>query len=219
MSRHRWSWALPLAGAIPYQTTGTQAAILSGHIEEVGSLTFSSDGTSLVSGGYDTTIKLWDMQTGGVVKSFYGHTDLVFSVSISSDSTTIVSGSHDKTIRLWDIQTEGCHHIMEQLASVTYVIFSPANPQTLLSVSGEEIQWWDTNGHKINCSYDGSYAAFSSDGSQLVLCQGADIVIQDSDSGIIKTRFHLSRSTAGGCCFSPDSSLVAIAADDSAVYI
>ena len=47
-------------------TTGTQKATLSGHSDWVRSLTFSSDGTSLVSGGNDTTIKLWDMQTGGV---------------------------------------------------------------------------------------------------------------------------------------------------------
>ena len=78
--------------------TGAQIATLSGHICEVNSLAFSSDGMSLVSGSDDRTVKLWDVQTGRVVKTFYGHTDGVWSVSISMDYTIIASGSCDKTI-------------------------------------------------------------------------------------------------------------------------
>jgi len=43
-------------------TTGSQTVILSGHVADyMESLTFSSDGISLVSGGCDTAIKLWDL--------------------------------------------------------------------------------------------------------------------------------------------------------------
>ena len=65
--------------------TGSQTAVLTGHTDEVRALIFSSDGTSLVSGSCDKTIKLWDVQTGGVVKTFCGHTHWVYSVSISAD--------------------------------------------------------------------------------------------------------------------------------------
>ena len=60
--------------------TGTQMAVLSGHTDEVNCVTFSSDGRSLVSGSDDKTVKLWDVQTGGVVKTFHGHTWWVLSV-------------------------------------------------------------------------------------------------------------------------------------------
>jgi WD40 repeat protein len=56
--------------------TGSQTAILSGHTDEVNSVVFSSDGRSLVSGSDDKTVKLWDMQTGGAIKTFSGHTEL-----------------------------------------------------------------------------------------------------------------------------------------------
>jgi len=73
--------------------TGSRIAALPG--SEVLSLTFSPDGTSLVSGSYDKTIKLWDIQTGGVVRTFKGHTGPVSSISISPDCTTLASGSYE----------------------------------------------------------------------------------------------------------------------------
>ena len=57
--------------------TGSQIAIFSGHTEPVNSVVFSVDGTLLVSGGDDKTVKLWDVQTGGVIKTFSSHTHLV----------------------------------------------------------------------------------------------------------------------------------------------
>ena len=65
--------------------TGSKTAILSGHTDDVKSLAPSPDGTILVSGSADKTIKFWDMQTGGVIKTFHGHTSGVCSVSISAD--------------------------------------------------------------------------------------------------------------------------------------
>ena len=83
--------------------TGSQVATLSGHTDQVRSLTFSSDGTSLVSGSDDKSVKLWDMQTGRIAKTFTGHTCYVFSVSISADHAMIASGSYDETMCLWDV--------------------------------------------------------------------------------------------------------------------
>jgi WD40 repeat protein len=93
-------------------TTGIQTAILSGHTISVCSITYSSNGIFLVSGSHDKTVKLWDVQTGGLVKTFYGHTGSVLSVSISADCTRIASGSSDCTIHLWDIQTGECYCVI-----------------------------------------------------------------------------------------------------------
>ena len=109
-------------------TTGSQAAILLGHTDEVNSVTFSLDGRSLVSGSDDKTVKLWDMQTGGTIRTFAGHTELVRSVSISVDGATIASGSFDETVRLWDTQTGGCYYVIELQAQIFKVKFSPINP-------------------------------------------------------------------------------------------
>ena len=197
--------------------TGSQAAVLSGHTDSVGGLTFSFDGASLVSGSHDKTIKLWDVQTGGIIKTFYGHTNTVYSVSISADCTTVASGSEDKTIRLWDIQTRECHYTIEQQGKVFSVSFSPTNPQHFISAFGGKVQQWNTNGHKINPAHDGSHVAFSLDGTQYISCQGADVEVRHSKSGLIMAKFQAS-SHINHCCFSPDGQLIAIGAGIT-VYI
>ena len=189
--------------------TGGQMAVLSNHDGRVNSLTFSSDGTSLASGSDDTTLKLWDMQTGGVVRTFQGHTDLVLSVSISSDSTTIASGSEDKTIRLWGIQTGECYCVMGQQESVDCVSFSPTDPLHLMSVSDAAVQQWDTNGHQIKPTYEGQHAAFSLDGTCLVLSGGKVVTVWSSGSGEIVAKCPVPSGYPEYCCFSPDGRLVA----------
>ena len=179
------------------------------------SVTFSSDGTSLVSGSDDKTLKLWDVQTGGVVKTFHGHTSWILSLSVSSDCTTIASGSSDNTIRLWDIQTGECHCIISQLEPVSFVSFFPTNSQHLISISGGIIHQWDIDGHKIEPTYQGSHAAFSLDGVHLVLCGGKVTTVQNSTSGAIvvkcPTDWHSKH-----CCFSPNGKLIAVAAGATA---
>ena len=171
--------------------TGIQTAILSRHSYWVTSLAFLPDGTSLVSGSIGRTIKLWDIQTGGVVKTFQGHTDLVGSVSISADCMMVASRSLDKTIHLWDIQTKECCCVIQQPTTVYHVRFSPTDPQHLMFVSDDKVWQWDINGHQINPTYDGSNIAFSPDGTQFVLCQEENIVVQCTDSGAIVAKFHM----------------------------
>ena len=197
-------------------TTGSQTAILSGHTDNVKTLTFSLDGKLLASGSDDKTIKLWDVQTGGVIKTFCGHTDWVRSVSISADYTIIASGSNDKTICLWDIQTGGCHHVIRQEGEVGCVSFSPIHSQYLISASGNMVQQWDIDGHQIGPSYSGYYATFSSDSTQLALCQRKNVLVRNFSSGVAVAKLHIPYSTFS--CFSPDGRLLAVAAGNT-VYI
>jgi len=196
--------------------TGSQTAVLSGHTDAVYSLTFSSDGNSLVSGSGDKTVKLWDVQTGGVVKTFYGHTGAVYSVSISADHTRIVSGSGDLTVCLWDTQTGECLCEIEHQKSVEHVIFSPMDPQHLISISDGQVWWGDIN-DEILSTCDGSHISFSPDCTQFALCNGKVVTVQNSDSRAIVAEFH-TPNNAKFCCFSPDGRLVAAAADKTAYF-
>ena len=195
---------------------GTRVALLSGHTDWIASLAFSEDAISLVSGSDDKTIKLWDIQTGGVVKTFSGHTDPICSVSISPDHATIASGSNDMTIRLWDVETGG-HRVVEGYHSIAYSIsFSPTNSERWISASGDHIvRWWES-GRQLGPCYEGDRVAFSSNGTHFVSWRKVVATVRASDSGDIVSKLQ---APAGDCqepvadlehcCFSPDGKLVA----------
>ncbi|KAG2055064.1 WD40 repeat-like protein, partial [Suillus hirtellus] len=68
---------------------------------------FSPDGTRIVSGSEDSTVRVWDAAKGlPLGEPFRGHTDSVWSVSFSPDGTRIVSGSVDSTVRVWNSATK-----------------------------------------------------------------------------------------------------------------
>jgi WD40 repeat protein len=67
------------------------------------SLVISPDGQTLVSGSWDSTIRLWRLPDGNHLKTLQGHAYSVFSLSITPDGQTLVSGSGDSTIRLWSL--------------------------------------------------------------------------------------------------------------------
>jgi len=194
--------------------TGSQGAILSGHTDWVISLAFSPGGTSLVSGSYDETVRLWDMQTGGIVKTFYGHNVRVYSVSISSDCTRIASGSRDGTICLWDTQTGELKHMIKQQDSVKHLSFSPIGPGHLTSISGGKVQQWDINGHQTGPTYDGSYIAFSPDYTQFASWSGTTITVQNHDSREIVAKLSVVHDDDDDecCCFSPNGRFIAASA-------
>ena len=71
------------------------------HEDVVNSVCVTNDG-KIVSGSWDKTVRVWDMQ-GKELAVCRGHKGWVRSVCVTNDGK-IVSGSDDKTVRVWDMQ-------------------------------------------------------------------------------------------------------------------
>ncbi|HEX3228416.1 MAG TPA: hypothetical protein VHQ95_05590 [Pyrinomonadaceae bacterium] len=71
--------------------------------EIVTSVAMSSDGQTIVTGGWDKKIRLWDKEGKPIGEPFSGHTQDVKSLAISSDGHTIVSAGSDG-ILVWNRQ-------------------------------------------------------------------------------------------------------------------
>jgi len=73
---------------------------------------------SLLSGGLDRMVRLWNVSSGMVLQSFAGHTDSVFTVLELPDSLNdspgvlkaglVMSGSADRTLKIWKKSTGQC---------------------------------------------------------------------------------------------------------------
>ncbi|MEH2127972.1 pentapeptide repeat-containing protein [Nostoc sp.] len=72
--------------------------------EWIKQIVFSPDDRILASGGYDHTIKLWNVQTNCEIKTLETYSSIM-DLAFSPSETILVSVSSDGTIRLWDLET------------------------------------------------------------------------------------------------------------------
>eukprot|EP01083_Nonionella_stella_P293924 999450_1 len=94
-------WTLT-RGADDPEVYGYPQKRLNGHSHFVQDVSISSDGQFALSGSWDGTLRLWDLNNGQSTRRFVKHTKDVLSVAFSADNRQIVSGSRDKTINLWN---------------------------------------------------------------------------------------------------------------------
>jgi len=186
---------------------------LTGHGHYVQDVAISSDGQFALSGSWDGTLRLWDLNTGNTTRRFIGHTKDVLSVAFSADNRQIVSGSRDKTINLWNTLgqlkytiTEDCH-----TEWVSCVRFSPNLATPLIVSAGWDklVKVWNLVQCKIRTNLIGhtgyvNTVTVSPDGS-LCASGGKDGVAMLWD---LNEGRHLSSLDAGdiihALCFSPN---------------
>jgi len=58
----------------------------------------------LASASFDSTIRLWDPETGKCCHVLDKHSDPVYSVAFSSDGQYLASGSFDKCLHIWSVK-------------------------------------------------------------------------------------------------------------------
>ncbi len=73
-----------------------------GHSAEIHGLAMSPDGTKVVTGGTDSSLRWWDAETGLLRRVLGTHGGRINSVAFSADGRWVVSGAIDGTVRVWD---------------------------------------------------------------------------------------------------------------------
>ena len=64
----------------------------------------------VISGSYDTTLKVWKLKTGICIKILRGHSAPV--LAIQAQGNRLISVSGDKTIMIWHLDTGYCAAIL-----------------------------------------------------------------------------------------------------------
>jgi len=134
---------------------------LRGHGHFVEDVVISSDGQFALSGSWDGTLRLWDLNTGLTTRRFVGHEKDVLSVAFSADNRQIVSGSRDKTIKLWNTLGECKYTIVSDGEGhsewVSCVSFSPNASHPLIVSGGWDklVKVWNLSNCKLRTNLIG----------------------------------------------------------------
>lgn len=83
--------------------------VFKGHTNGVMALQF--DENVLITGSYDTTVKVWDINTGEELRTLRGHTSGIRCLQF--DDQKLMTGSLDSTLRLWNWRTGQCLRTFE----------------------------------------------------------------------------------------------------------
>ena len=136
-------------------------------------LAFSPDGLMLASSVYGDVVKLWDVASGGELRTFGGRSDVISSVAYSPDGRILASGSFDATVKLWDVASgRELRSLSGKSGGTLSVAFSPDGGLLAAGYQDNTIKLWDVaSGRELRTltGHTGSAnsVVFSRDGREL----------------------------------------------------
>jgi len=90
-------------GSLDYGSPYNKVSTFVFHEKAVNCLSFHPEGRhTLVTGGEDNDIVLWDALKAQIKTVLTGHTEAIRSVCWTSGGHQMISGSTDSTVRMWD---------------------------------------------------------------------------------------------------------------------
>lgn len=148
---------------------------LAGHSQSV--RTLAAHGNRLVSGSYDNTVCIWDIEQGRLLHRMEGHTQKVYSVVIDPERRRCMSGSMDATVRIWDMETGNCLKIL--LGHSVLVGLLGLTPNYLVSAAADaSLRIWSPESGTCQHVLNGHRAAIT------CFQHSDDIIISGSEGGL-----------------------------------
>jgi WD40 repeat protein/serine/threonine-protein kinase RIO1 len=196
----------------------------SGHSDDIRAITFSPDGTLLLTGSVDRTARLWDAVTGEPFAVLDGHTNGVSAVVFSPDGKRIAtasSGSFDSTTRLWDVVRGGeLNTLAGHTERLVAIRFTPDGGRVVTASADRTARIWDVPTARevaVLAGHDGPLTGLvvSGDGGRLATSSSDGTArLWDAVSG--RERFVLKGHEKGvaSLALSPDGSLLVTGSDD-----
>lgn len=197
-----------------------------GHTDIVNSVDFSTDGTVLVSGSDDATLRLWDVATGRRVATPIKAQSRVKSVCLSPDGLSVAGGLADGRVCLWDVKTGELKIVFRgHKKSVKSVCFSPDGTLIASGSRDRTIRLWKVATESRTASLAGhggsvSSVCFSPDGA-LIASGSRDRTIRlwDAGSGTCLKVLEGCEAEVTSVCFGPARPVLASTSSDGFVHL
>lgn len=130
-------------------------------------------GRQAVSGGQDNMLRLWDIETGLLLRTFDVQANRIAAVAFSPDGREILTAAGDK-LRLWSVADGQSVRAMEGHAGeVLSAAFSPDGRKAVSGGQDKTVRLWDAQTGELLKTFEGHESdvlsvAFSADGLRLL---------------------------------------------------
>ncbi|OAA70720.1 WD repeat containing protein pop1 [Cordyceps fumosorosea ARSEF 2679] len=185
-------WRLPEVGSRRYIQTGPPAhesdcpyfiRVLIGHTHSVRAI--AAHGDTLVSGSYDSTVRVWRISTGEAVHVLHGHAQKVYSVVLDHERNRCISGSMDSYVKIWDLDTGACLQTLEGHNMLVGLL--DLRDERLVSAAADStLRIWDPETGKCKhtlMAHTGAITCFQHDGRKVISGSEKTVKMWDIRSG------------------------------------
>jgi WD40 repeat protein len=182
----------------------------------VAQVSFSPDGTRIVTASLDGTARVWKLETGAPLATLAGHRGPVTAAEFTDDSD-VVTGGEDGTVRLWYVLAEPELQVLAQLPGpVTRAAFlSPGRIEAVTRDGRGHV--FDLAGHQLAVRAATPVRPAVSVLGATATRSGSTVLIREPGGKTVVLRGHT--GPVSSVRFSPDGGTVVTASRDGTARI
>jgi WD40 repeat protein/serine/threonine protein kinase len=100
--------------------------------------------TTAISDSLDRTLRVWDLESGRLVRTLAGHAEWVNAVAVTPDGHRAISAASDHTLRVWDLESGRSVHTLTGHADVVNAVAVTPDGHCAVSASSDgTLRVWD----------------------------------------------------------------------------
>jgi WD40 repeat protein len=183
---------------------------LEGHVRAVTGVALTADGLRIVSASWDKTVKVWDVNTGRLLRTIQGEDEFA-AVAVTPDGQLIVSASWDGTVKVSGLATGELLRTLKGHEDIVADVTVTPDGQRVVSASNDRtLKVWQLDSGRLLRTLKGhadkvTGVAVTTDGAWIVSTSRDNTVkVWDVDTGALIRTIEGHASKVNGIATAPD---------------